>query len=124
MWQPSTGALRTLAAWANGSAVRLGRPARRGRIVRVPIYVAPDAFQALSAEIQYDPAQLRPRAIRRAASARQALMQVNTRDSGVLRLAVASSAPVRERRPFVLEFDTIGGPRRPAPPAVQHSAVW
>jgi hypothetical protein len=45
-------------------------------------------------------------------------MQVNTRVPGSLRLALASTRPVRKGVVIMLEFDTING-RRPTRGAVQ-----
>lgn len=125
-WQPSlsrSGAL-SLATSAS-SKLRLGRAVTHGKHrIRIPLSVgSPGSFRGLSAELRYDPTQLRGVSVHAVGAAREALMQVNTQVPGSLRLALASSRPVRNGVVLMLEFDTIHG-RQPTRGAVRiQSAV-
>jgi len=111
-WQPSSSSAQALSVGAGESgALRLGRAAaRRGHRVDVPLLVAgTGGFRALSAELRYDPAQLRAPKVRAVGAARQALMQVNLQVAGSLRLALAGTRVVQDGIVAVLEFDAPRG---------------
>ena len=109
-WQPSVSALANDIAGENPSPLRLGKAERRGRHLRVPLLVqSTGSFRGLEAEIDYDAARLSAPRVRLAGNARSALMAVNDRVPGKLRLALATGQPLQGGRPVVLEFDVQGG---------------
>jgi hypothetical protein len=125
-WQPGgLGALTVGATTSASSKVQLGpRIMRHGRKIRIPLsVVGTESFRGLSAQVSYDSARLRGVSVRAVGAARGALMQVNTRVPGSVRLALASTRPVRNGAVIMLEFDTIHG-RQPSRGAVRiQSAV-
>jgi hypothetical protein len=116
-WQPSVGALARDVSGQSSSPFRLGKAQRRGRHLRLPLLVQSGSFRGLDVEIGYDAAHLSAPHVRLAGSARKALMAVNDRVPGNLRLALASSQPINAGRTVVLEFDRHGD--RATTPAVR-----
>jgi hypothetical protein len=118
-WQPTSSFAQALSTGAGESGtLRLGRvAASRGHRVRIPLSVAgTGSFRALSAELRYDPAQLRALKVRAVGAARQALMQVNMQVPGSLRLALAGTRALQGGIVAVLEFDAPN--RRPSAGAI------
>jgi hypothetical protein len=125
-WQPSSSSAQALSVGTGESgALRLGRAAaRRGHRVDVPLLVAgTGGFRALSAELRYDPAQLRAPKVRAVGVARQALMQVNLQVAGSLRLALAGTRVVQDGIVAVLEFDAPRGQPSRGAIRIQNTAV-
>jgi hypothetical protein len=125
-WQPSRfGALAVGATTDASNKLQLGPVVmRHGGRIRVPLsVVGTQGFRGLSAQLRYDPAQLRGVRVRAVGAAREALMQANTLAPGSIRLALAGTHPVRNGAVIMLEFDTIHG-RRPTRGAIRiQSAV-
>jgi serine protease AprX len=125
-WQPSSSSAQALSVGTGESgALRLGRAAaRRGHRVDVPLLVAgTGGIRALSAEMSYDPAQLRAPKVRAVGVARQALMQVNLQVAGSLRLALAGTRAVQDGIVAVLEFDAPRGQPSRGAIRIQNTAV-
>ncbi len=111
-WQPSPSNLAPLLVGPPApSAVHLGRQARhRGTHVLIPVRVdSTGAFRGLTAKVQYDASQLVPAGVRALGPARQALVQVNARASGSLRIALASGQPLPNGAVLMLDFEAKHG---------------
>jgi len=108
-WQPPAGAL-TLPGF-DSAHVRLGRAQliTRSHTAQIPVSVdAAGTFQALDLELEYDPAQLTPLGVHRLGDARAALVQTNSHLPGLVRVALASSAPLRGGTVLMLRFRAQG----------------
>ena len=108
-WQPGTAgvsqSLFSAYAQTAPSDVRLGRGQRRGRRVRVPLYLqAAGEVHGITARIAYDPAQLRPLKITRKSDGGRTLTVTNTRAPGLLTVSVASVDPFPTGPVLWLEF--------------------
>ena len=125
-WQPTSSFAQALSVGTGESGtLRLGRAAaRRGHRVHIPLLVAgTGGFRALSAELRYDPAQLRALKVRAVGAAREALMQANMQVSGSLRLALAGTRVVQDGIVAVLEFDAPHGQPSKGAIRIQNAAV-
>lgn len=114
-WRPTSGAGARDQA-STTPVVRAGRPRRgRGRHVRIPIYVKSRAgFQALQADLSYDPAALRLIDVRNGTLPPGALAAGNVLEpAGLARIAVAAPevlAPGTRR--LVVRFEALQRPAR------------
>lgn len=111
-WQPSPSNFAPLVVGPPApSELHLGRQARhRGKHILIPVKVdTAENFRALTAQIRYDASQLVPVGVHALGPARQALMQVNARVPGSLRIALASGQPLPKGAAFVLEFQAKHG---------------
>lgn len=91
-WQPPDAGSAASAAFAIRPRLRAGelRTLRGGRLA-LPIWVdRAAALHAVDARVAYDPGALRAVGVRLAGSARHALLAFNTREPGVVRIAIAS----------------------------------
>jgi hypothetical protein len=127
-WQPGSPAAATAPDMSSTGAVsvRLGPPRahRPNRLLSVPLYVEGNhAFHALDVELNYDPAQLRARGVRRIGGARTALMAANQQTPGRLAISLASSKPLEPGALLVMQFEAPAS--RPSRSAlrVQHATV-
>jgi hypothetical protein len=94
------------------ATVRVGRPAARKGVARVPVYVRSGvAFNSLELQLAYDATQLTPRDARLRRPSAGAIVTSYAPAPGVLRVAVASGAPLRHRHGtlLVLEFAVAEG---------------
>jgi hypothetical protein len=93
------------------SDIRLGRRVTGpGRRIRIPLSVeGTGSFRGLSAQLSYDPTQVRGVSVHAVGAAHDALMQVNAQVPGSLRLALASSRPLQNGVVVMLEFDAARG---------------
>jgi hypothetical protein len=101
-WQPSAPAA---AQRAGAPAARLGRPtASSRRFLRLPIEVTGvAAFSALELTLRFDPAALRLRSVRLRDRSSGAFVRVARAESGSVRVALASAAPLSTgRRPHLV----------------------
>jgi hypothetical protein len=106
-WQPSLGALASDISGQSPPPLRLGKAARRGRHLRVPLLVGSAGwFHGLDVELEYDAAHLSAPHVRLAGNARSALIAVNARVPGKLHVALASSRAIGAGRTLMVEFDT------------------
>jgi sugar lactone lactonase YvrE len=107
-WQPGApgGASARSISATTWSEVRLGRPERRKRHLRVPVRVqTASPFQALDVDLQYNSALLSAPQVRLAGSARGALVAVNGQTPGHLAIALANRQPLAAGRIIVVEFE-------------------
>ena len=127
-WHPSAAGVAAASEPSASSTprVRLG-VARRGQSgrVRFPLFVdSPEPLHALEARISYDPLTLRLLGVRPADAARHALLQYNSKVTGMARLALASAEPIAHGSAPVLTLDfarrTSG---RMTPPRVRSASV-
>ena len=110
-WQPPTGlpgaALRGLVAGPHTLRVRSARPAGGG-MLRLPVAIkGAEPYYALDVTITYDSDLLTPASVRKLRAAGDAIAVFNLTRPGVVRIAVASAAPM----PFgqsVVALDFIG----------------
>lgn len=116
----------TAAAVRGGSAVRIGKPLRRGRTVRVPVFVRSAApYHALSLQLAYDPAGLAPRRVVLQRAARTAAAAFHSGGPGTVRVALASAQPIApsDVQVVAVEFTAAHGGNRPGPIVVTGAAV-
>lgn len=109
-WVPPGGGGANLSRSQTTDAIaELGRARRRGSRVNVPVFIrgARD-YQAVELQLNYDPSQLGAPSVRRLPSARQALIAVNDRTPGNLRVSLASSRPMHGGAALNLQFTAIG----------------
>ena len=108
------GAAAAPAAEEPEPSVRLGRVrAARGARQRVPVYVSPgDPITAVDFRVEFDPERLRLARVRRGPQAAGALVAHHSEVAGVVRIAMASAAPLPANGGIlVLEFE--GDPAAP-----------
>lgn len=116
-WQPGDAAPLRARAAGRTPLVRLGAVMRRGTHARVPVYVRSTApFNALDLQVAYDAAHLTPVAARLRRRGESAIVSTHAATPGVLRVALASSAPIAPRHGvlLVLEFTADGDVARDA----------
>ena len=107
-WQPTANASAALrsARTADPRRVRLGRPRRRGRALRVPLYVeSPATFHALDVRLRYDSHHVSVGSVHLLHAGPQLLAQVNARLAGVVDISLASSDQLRRGPLLVLELN-------------------
>ncbi len=125
-WQPSTSNFAPLFVGPPApSEVRLGRATKyRGTHLLTPVKVGSNGnFRGVAAQIEYDASQLVAVGVRALGPARQALMQVNMRVPGSLRIALASSQPLPDGTVFMLEFEAKQGRSGTASARIQNATV-
>jgi sugar lactone lactonase YvrE len=105
-WQPSAGAaLQRSAVSEVAPGIRLGRPQRHGRRLRVPLFIqSVGQFQSLDVQLQYNADAISAPRVRFASSTHGALTAVNNRNAGQVRIALASRQPLDPGRIAVIEF--------------------
>ncbi|MBX3023309.1 matrixin family metalloprotease [bacterium] len=90
-WQSSMTASLAVRSGRNAATVRVGRPAVRDGVARVPVHVRSGApFNALDLQVSYDPARLTPSAARLRRPANGAIVTSYAPAPGTLRVALAS----------------------------------
>src|SRR5579862_472784 len=124
-WQSSgTGALTRALSAPAANTVRLGRPQRHGRRVRVPLVVqAAGGFQGLDIQLSYDAAALKAVDVRTAPGAQGALMAANTSVPGAIVISLASAARLPAGPVLALEFTATHAPVATASIHVTHGSV-
>lgn len=109
-WQPSSSRSAALLRVGNDASaqVRLGRPRRRGRRLRVPVYVQTSGIvRALDVRLRYDAMQLTSPKVRRTRATRSAFVAVNNRTPGTLAVALASVEPLESGSVLMLQFNAV-----------------
>lgn len=125
-WTSSGSALQALLSVpaAATPAVRLGRVQRHGRRLRIPVVVTPTAtYHTVTLAVQYDAAQLAAPRVRRVSGSRQALLAVNKRQPGTLRISMASIDALAPGRVLVLEFTQTSAQLDGAPLSILRAAI-
>lgn len=111
-WQTGMSASLIARAGRRAPTVRVGRPAGRNGVARVPVFVrSSTAFNAVDLQVAYDPAQLTPNGARLRHPSDGALVSTFAAVPGILRVALASGEPMGHQHGtlLVLEFTVTAG---------------
>jgi hypothetical protein len=105
-WDNATSAALGRAGMARTSRVRLGRPTVEGSRVLLPVYVrAPAPYNALDLEIAYDSERLTPSGVVLGRGSDSGLTSFHATRAGSLRVAMASSEPIKRRFGVLLQLE-------------------
>jgi hypothetical protein len=92
-WRPAAGAASLVRD--DEALAHLGRPRRRGTAIVAPLFVdRADPFHAFGATLIFDPRNVRSVAVRLAAAAKGAALEVNSPRVGRVTVALASVEPI------------------------------
>lgn len=105
-WDNAASAALGRAGMARTSRVRLGKPAIDGARVLLPVYVrAPAPYNALDLEVAYDSQRLTPAGVRLGRGSSSGLTSFHAPRAGSLRVAMASSEPIKRRFGILLQLE-------------------
>jgi hypothetical protein len=116
-WQPSVNAAASVvdAGRTNSVHVRLGRPRRHGRRVRVPVYLnSPAPFHALDFRLRYDSARFSVLSVRSLRPNPRVLVAANERAAGVIDVSLASGGQLHSGPLLLLQLEANGHGRETA----------
>lgn len=103
-WRPGTGAALSVTSQSPAGLIVGQRTWLSGRRLRVPVLVNTAGSYGLSVDLRYDPAQMTPVGVR-PTGRRGQILQTNLRVSGLARVAVLSTEPLRKGTAFLMEFE-------------------
>ena len=119
-WDSShSAALGRSVAAARAPHVRLGRPTTDGAVVQMSVFVrSPAPYNALDLRIAYDPSRLVPTGVAMQRQAASGLTSFYSPESGLLRVAMANSEPIKRRFGVLLtlQFQLAAGASDPGEP--------
>jgi hypothetical protein len=131
-WQPAP--TPTPGANGGGSALLMPAPGirtsalrtRRAGRVDLPLAVQADApYHSADIQVASDPTRLRAIRVRRLAAARGAMLAVNLRTPGMVRIAMASAEPLdpNDGTPLLIQFESLGRGVSPSAIRIMPSSI-